>query len=245
VGLSQSLALEVGDCGVHVVAFAPGMVDTPGIRDVAQGLAPHLGMTRASFLSVTLHPAYENRLMPAEDAGAATAYLIARLAEEYHGEVVDGYEVLERAGYLDAAGDDVAMDAPASSAPAGPSPGGLLSQVEALQRILVETGAEFEQLPIFARPLARRGFKRKSGASFQMWAQRLEALHARIQAGDAAWLAAQSPDLRAALERLAVYYREVPEETARFTRDEAVLREIGRVAAQRVAAIRQLRSELG
>jgi NAD(P)-dependent dehydrogenase (short-subunit alcohol dehydrogenase family) len=69
VGLSQSLALEVGDRGVRVFAFAPGMVDTLGIRDVAEGLAPHLGMTRDAFLSVSLHPAYADRLMPAEDAG--------------------------------------------------------------------------------------------------------------------------------------------------------------------------------
>jgi hypothetical protein len=34
--------------------------------------------------------------MPPEHAGAAAAFLSLRLADEYHGQVVNGYEVLER-----------------------------------------------------------------------------------------------------------------------------------------------------
>jgi len=99
VGFTRSLALEVGDRGVRVVALGPGMVDTPGLRRAGVVLAPVLGLTAEEFFKVSIHPAYEG-LMPAADAGLATAYLVAELADEYHGEVVDGYTVLERAGYL-------------------------------------------------------------------------------------------------------------------------------------------------
>jgi NAD(P)-dependent dehydrogenase (short-subunit alcohol dehydrogenase family) len=53
-GFSQSLALEVHGAGVAVVAFAPGMVDTPGLRSVAGGLAPALGMSAEQFLGFSL-----------------------------------------------------------------------------------------------------------------------------------------------------------------------------------------------
>jgi NAD(P)-dependent dehydrogenase (short-subunit alcohol dehydrogenase family) len=99
-GFSQSLAAEVGSTGIRVVAFGPGMVDTPAIRSVATNLAPQLGLTEDRFLSLSIHPAFDG-LMPAEYSGAAAAYLVARLADEYHGEVVNAYTVLERAGLID------------------------------------------------------------------------------------------------------------------------------------------------
>ena len=67
LGLSQSMALEVGPAGVKVIPFAPGMVDTPGIRGVSGSLAPRLGMTQDAFLNLSLHPGYEG-LMPPEHA---------------------------------------------------------------------------------------------------------------------------------------------------------------------------------
>ncbi len=39
--------------------------------------------------------------MPAVHAAVAVAYLTVALADEYHGEIVDGYTVLERAGLID------------------------------------------------------------------------------------------------------------------------------------------------
>jgi hypothetical protein len=179
--------------------------------------------------------------MPAEDAGLATVYLIAKLAAEYHGEVVDGYEVLERAGCLRAPDvERVLTAAEPASVPGKASPEQALALVERLRAILAETGTEFEKLPIFARPLARRGLKAKSGQSLQVWVQTLEALHAHVLADDVAWLQAELPRLRKLLERLAVYYDEVPQETAPFTRDAAVLQEVGRIAAERRSAIQGL-----
>jgi len=102
-GFSQSLALEVEGQGVRVIPFGPGMVDTPGIRNVAPELAPQLGIRTEQFLPMPLHPAFDG-LMPAAYAGAATAYLVAKLADEFHGKIVTGYEVLERAGVIESPG---------------------------------------------------------------------------------------------------------------------------------------------
>ncbi len=96
---SQSLAGEVGESGVRVIALGPGFVDTPGLRGAARGLGPRMGLSEEQFMKLSVHPAYA-AAMPAEDAAAATAYLLARLADEYHGEQVTGYTILERAGFI-------------------------------------------------------------------------------------------------------------------------------------------------
>jgi mevalonate kinase len=42
------------------------------------------------------------------------------------------------------------------------------------------------------------------------------------------------------LEKLVVYYQGVPAETARFTRDKAMLDEVSRLSQQRIQAIQEL-----
>jgi len=224
VGFTQSLAAELGEAGIRAVAFSPGLVETPGLLAAAERLAPLLGMTPEAFRSVSLHPAY-NGLMPAEHAGLATAYLVARLAGEYHGESVSAYEVLERAGFLpnerrDAAGQPPAAAAPAP-APSSAPPRDLLVKVRRLAAILAEMAADFERLPLFVRPLARAGFKRKAGRTIQAWQQAAEALEGRVAAGEPV----DAANLRRELDLLIGYVRSVPAETARFTRDAEVLRQ--------------------
>ncbi len=226
---SQSLAVEVSGQGVFIVPFGPGMVDTPGIRSVAAGLAPRLGLSEAQFLSVPLHPAFEG-LMPAEYAGAATAYLASALAEEFHGETVTGYTVLERAGLIQPIrAPEVASHPSISGHDRSANTPALAGD---LKRILAETESEFNRLPIFARPLARGGFKSKAGASLADWQRLLSAL----ETGQAA-----PPDLHARLEKLAGYYRDVPKETARFTKDAAMLQQVAQTCAQRIVVIEALK----
>jgi NAD(P)-dependent dehydrogenase (short-subunit alcohol dehydrogenase family) len=232
VGFSQSLALEVGDGkGVSVIPFGPGMVDTPGIRSVAPGLAPHLGLTEAQFLNVPLHPAFEG-LMPAAYAGVATAYLVARLAPEFHGEPVTGYTVLERAGLIQPPGAPEIESRPAAATPQAD----FAALLAALEQILSETAAEFERLPAFARPLAKNGFKGKAGLNLADWQRLITAL----QAG-------QTPasDLAGRLEKLAGYYRDVPKETSRFTRDAELLQQVTELSRQRIGVIQSLQQAIG
>lgn len=250
---SQSLAGEVGERGVRVIAFAPGFVDTPGLRAAARGLAPAFGLSEEAFMRLPMHPAYPDEAMPAVHAGAAAAYLVARLADEYHGEQVTGYTVLERAGFLQhagPAGDRHAIGAAAPAPDRKDAEQQALDRVRALVDVLAETEAEFESLPVFVRPLARSGFKRKSGHSLNDWRHtltRLEAQFRSLQQGDEnarLAFAAQAVRLREALDKLAVYYREVPAETGRFIREADLLREIEALSERRVRLIRDLQADL-
>ncbi len=245
VGFSQSLAGEVGEQGVRVIAFGPGMVDSPGIRAAAIGLAPRMGLTVEQFLTLSIHPAYAG-LMPVEDAAGATAYLAAQLAEEYHGDLVDAYEVLERAGYLQ-------VSAPPQAEPTGqpqePQPfGQRLDAVEwsrKLEKTIADTVAETERFPIIVRPLVRQGIRSKTGKSIQEWQQiagQLAALASDAAASPSGRRALQQrlQAVRAPLEKLSVYYVEAAAQMARMTKDQAALEEAARVAAERKEVIRNL-----
>ena len=225
-GFSQSLDLEVYSGGVRVIPFAPGMVDTPGIRSVAQGLAPRLGLHTDQFLTLSLHAGYDG-LMPAEHAAAATVYLAAHLADEFHGQVVNGYEVLERAGLL-----QTSLEQPIILGQQQKASGNLDDLLKSLSAILLETDDEFNQLPIFVRPIARQGFKNKSGKSISDWQRQISSLSVPETAIPAI--------LTKQLQALILYYQDVPKETSRFFRDEQVLQEMTDICCQRIAVIEEL-----
>lgn len=250
-GFTQSLAAELGHEHIRLIAFAPGFVHTPGLLAAGERLAPRMGMTPAEFQHLSLHPAYPG-MMPAEHAGGATAFLIARLADEYAGELVTGYTVLERAGFL-SPGGAAASEAAAALTPAEPAPAanshGAPTQDEVRERalalshelaqIIAETEAEFGRLPVFVRPLARSGFRSKAGLSLAEWAHQADELKATL-----AWGRPVSADLLRLLGRLIGYCQGLPDETARFTRDEELLAQVRATAEHREAVIRDLISAL-
>jgi NAD(P)-dependent dehydrogenase (short-subunit alcohol dehydrogenase family) len=236
LGFSQTLALEAGPAGIKVIPFAPGMVDTPGIRSISADLAPRLGLTEEQFMHMSLHAAYDG-LMPAEHAGAATVYLALRLADEFQGQMINGYEVLERAGLIKPSPISTAL----AARPAGPaSPGDVGKQVGKVLEIVMATGKEFEKLPVFVRPMARSEFKSKSGQSLENWQRSLDALQDRLGKGSSGGAPAVLPGL----DKLIEYYRGVPRDTARFTRDQDLLQKVAELSDQRIAAIQQLQAGL-
>ena len=89
---------------------------------------------------------------------------------------------------------------------------------------------------IFVRPMARQGFKSKAGQSLPDWHRMIAAVEANP--------ATPLQNLSEQLDKLANYYRDVPKETARFTRDEEILRQIAEVTQQRLAVIQQLQQQL-
>lgn len=178
-----------------------------------------------TFLNLSFHPAY-NGAMPVADAALATALLIDRYMDLYHGDQVDGYSILERAGVIAA---DGYVEAAPAVAPSPTSSAAGVNRAELVQslarqllQVLAETEKEFNRLPIFVRPMARQGFKGKSGRALPDWQHSLEVLlqafdENTAEAGtlqlpvEAAWIAHN-------LSGLARYYHEVPAETGRFTR---------------------------
>ncbi len=243
-GFSQTLAAEVGGRGVRVIAFAPGMVDTPGLRAAARVVSAQLGMSEEQFLGMSLHPAYEG-LMPAEHAGAAAAYLIARMADEVHGEVVTGYEVLERAGLIEPAESRLQGFRAESGGRERQTNARLAEIARRFTSMLAETAAEFEQLPVFIRPLARQGFKSKAGMSLADWQRAAEELLRAAESADGERLKILAGRLLALTGRLSEYHRGVPAETARFSKDEDFLREVERRTGERVELITELAEALG
>lgn len=203
MAFSQSLAAEVGEAGIRVIAFAPGFVDAPGLREAAHGLAPRMGMEPDQFMAVSMHPAYQGA-MPPEHVAAALAYLVAVLADEYHGDRTDGYAVLERARFLKATQptsvatpgktkDQTQAGVPRTSASnpgdsqpvagldAGRSESAHLAQAldlaPRLQAAISETKAEFDRMPIFLRPMIRKAFAAKAGQAIQEWVETASRLH--------------------------------------------------------------------
>jgi NAD(P)-dependent dehydrogenase (short-subunit alcohol dehydrogenase family) len=248
VGFSQSLAAEIGESDVHVIAFAPGFIDTPGLRGAAEGLAPHLNLTTEQFMNLSLHPAYPGS-MPVEDAAAATIFLALKASKEYHGELTNGYDILEQAGYLSSTTtppSEVSLILPPSlvtisfekAAQAGLQ----------LEKVITETEEEFGKMPVFIRPLARSGFKNKSGQSIQEWIRTIHGLSellilaAKGDPSSTGSLNTNSAQWLSQLTHLEDYYRGVPAETARFTKDTEFLKEIEKKTAERIETIQEIKT---
>jgi hypothetical protein len=204
-------------------------------------------MTEEQFLGVSFHPAYTG-MMPPTHAGLATAYLTAVLADEFHGEVVTGYTVLERAGVI--AAPQAITPSPAEIKP-GPAAGKreLVDLARSLQEMLTATEAEFNHLPVFVRPMARGGLKSRSGQSLADWqrsAARFEGLMMTPNSEhNQADLQMETSRLKDLLPKLVDYFAGVPGETARFTKDQEMLKEVSRIAEMRVATLKELIEGLG
>ena len=225
LAFSQSLAAEVANTGVRVIAFAPGFVATSSLKAVAERLAPKMGIRPEEFLNMSFHPGYSGS-MPAEDAGAATAYLIAGLADTYNGESTNGFTVLEQAGYLNAAPVDLDVQAreilKENETPAGDGNRDVRSQgIEACSQlvdILAQTAENFGKFPLFVRPFARNGFKNKAGLNLQDWqftARRWAELFQRSASGDrtaAASLCQEKDQASRLLKQLQAYFHGEPVE---------------------------------
>jgi hypothetical protein len=119
-----------------------------------------------------------------------------------------------------------------------------LDKSQKLLKVIADTDAEFNKLPVFVRPLARQGFKAKSGQGLQEWKRSLEVLVEQLEqavsGGEDASLLASLPRLRQLLGKLNVYYHDVPAETGRFTKDAALLAEVQRITNERMELIRDL-----
>jgi len=86
--------------GVSVFSVVPGSVETPLAHEIAQEMARRFGISVADVLvSLARNPGYDG-LVPVAHVAAALAWFMAN-ATQFHGQVVDGYLPLSRAGVID------------------------------------------------------------------------------------------------------------------------------------------------
>lgn len=78
VGVTRTLALELGASGVAVTAVAPGLTDTPAARD---------GMPREAFDGVLARQALTRTLVP-DDVAATVAFLVTDGAAALTGQTL-------------------------------------------------------------------------------------------------------------------------------------------------------------
>ena len=99
---TTSVSSEIGpDAGVWLFSFAPGIVETPLVKNYFYTeLAKRFGMTMHDIIEgIGGNPGYEG-LMPAEHCGAALVSCIVS-ARQYHGQLVNPFLPLVKAGVID------------------------------------------------------------------------------------------------------------------------------------------------
>jgi NAD(P)-dependent dehydrogenase (short-subunit alcohol dehydrogenase family)/class 3 adenylate cyclase len=100
--MAFTAAREIGnDTGVSIFSFVPGIVDTPLVHDViVPQAAATLGIPEAEVLPIIAqNPGYSG-LVPVDHCATALAHAIVH-APEYHGQVADPFEPLDRVGAIE------------------------------------------------------------------------------------------------------------------------------------------------
>jgi diguanylate cyclase (GGDEF)-like protein len=121
--------------GVSVFSVVPGSVETPLAHEIAHEMARRFGIPVADVLvSLARNPGYDG-LVPVAHAGAALAWFMVN-ATQFHGQVVDGYLPLSRAGVIDVGRQNGAEPATASTEHPVPNPEFELQELLKINRSL-------------------------------------------------------------------------------------------------------------
>ena len=100
--LAYTVAREIGnESGVSVFSFIPGIVDTPLVHDeIIPKAAAAFGITEEEVVPIIAqNPGYEG-LIPVDQCATALVHAIVN-APEYHAQVADPFEPLDRAGVIE------------------------------------------------------------------------------------------------------------------------------------------------
>ncbi len=238
--LVHSLAGELRDDAIHVIAYHPGMASVPGGETAIQDRARFQDPAKDGFYDTDFNSANEE-LISIYDGALSLAYLIIH-APLYHNQRVAARDILPILhAHLDANTKDDTIRYDCDTL------GELLSAVRDYSRSLLDavasTDSEFNKLPFFVRTMARNSFKRKVGVPIHELQRMLNEIQT-ISTDIIDHLTQQGthPDLLptdmiancllqcsrmvSILQELAQYYRGVPEEMTRFIRDEAAIRQV-------------------
>lgn len=95
---------------------------------------------------------------------------------------------------------------------------GVSDKLRGLRRALESTRGDLTSMPFFVRPMVKKGFARRTGATVDQWLERIGELITKIDAGrigDPGELRRHYPELSASLAALADNFRTAPERAKR------------------------------
>lgn len=108
-----------------------------------------------------------------------------------------------------------------------------------LIEILAETQADINRMPVFVRPMAKRGYRKRTGMSFAEWERFARDLERRLSAGLPRAKTVR-PDSIHFLQQLIENYRTAPQRAAKFMRDPATLQTIRERTQTRLRSVEEL-----
>ena len=93
IGLTQSLAKELGPSNIRVNAILPGIVEGPRMDKVIAARAEQMGVTQAEMQHTYLEKVSLRRMVSPHDVAAMVAFLLSSMGENISGQSlgVDGY----------------------------------------------------------------------------------------------------------------------------------------------------------
>ena len=88
IGLSQSLAKELGPANIRVNAILPGIVEGPRMSGVIEARAKQVGVSYAEMEKTYLDRVSLRRMVSAEDVAAAALFLVSRAGRNLSGQSI-------------------------------------------------------------------------------------------------------------------------------------------------------------
>jgi NAD(P)-dependent dehydrogenase (short-subunit alcohol dehydrogenase family) len=214
--LALSLAQELDGTGVSAYCYGAGIVDTPGVRQAFDTLAPRLGTTVTAFTADT------GLAMITPELCATGLVGTILHAEQLHGQETGCAEGLRLLG-LDASGQPLAAapsHTPAPAEPAGDTD--LLNANRTVEAILAQHETELEQVPTLVRPFAHRAVRRATDMSVADLRARVSEMCAHL-AGQPNGLPEEVDDYARLLHRLLGYLEKQEADAPGWFNDEQTL----------------------
>lgn len=199
-GMCRALHAEWGPQGIHVVTLDPGLLDSPGTREVVDAWQ-NQSDTAPPQAALS---AYED-LKPIAEPVAAVLHLLGHIEPAWRGEMVTTDDVLSPSRDVDLT--------PAADA----SRDELLALCTQVAADISAQDVGFGTLPVFVRPVARNTFRALTGMDAEGWTHALGILRRQLaalespDAGSVAAFAARSTLVEAHLRRLMRYYDTMPD----------------------------------
>jgi len=88
IGLTKSLAMELGEAGIRVNAILPGLVDGPRAREVIATRAQHLGRTAAEMEEAFVANTSLKRMIQEEDIASMALFLASSAGRNITGQAL-------------------------------------------------------------------------------------------------------------------------------------------------------------